>query len=680
MKAARYVVAILSLLCSASLFAMSYIHLPTDREIVDQSAAIVQGTIEGSYVRVAREGGGFETVYDVRVSRSMKGQALPGELVHVVSPGGEMGHYGSYMPGAARFTQGEDVLLFLTASGDQWIVTDHALGAYRPARSMSGQRLLVRDMDEVQSLDRVGNKEAQRSEAGFLRFIQASVMGRRIAGDYMVAAEVLPEVHRDTRFPIESNVVYDPKRYTQMGASLLGVRWPLAKIATGVSFLKSTAASLSGAGDGGVSVIQGGLASWTNDCGSAVTLTYGGTSSHTYGQTTPEFFDVADGVNVVQYNQAIGGIAGQAQIVYYTDESGSAGAGFREIIDADVRISSTVTSATTGLNSIVTHELGHSIGLRHSNAAPTSPNDQTNTCIGATDDCVTTTNGAMMFWQVSGAGNGFILQAWDIAAIRSVYAGGSCFTKGDFNADSKMDIVLRNYSTGQNAIWLMNGTSLQSIVDLPALPNAAYRIEGTNDFNADNKNDIVLRNTSTGQNAIWILNGTSLQSIVDLPALPNTNYAFEGTGDFNLDGKPDIMLRNTSTGQNALWLLNGTSLLGIVDLPALPNTAYRFESCADFNADGKLDIILRNYSTGQNALWLMNGTSLQSIVDLPALPNTNYRFDAVGDINADGKPDIILRNYATGQNAAWIMNGTSLQSIVDLPGLPNLNYEFNGPR
>jgi hypothetical protein len=252
--------------------------------------------------------------------------------------------------------------------------------------------------------------------------------------------------------------------------------------------------------------------------------------------------------------------------------------------------------------------------------------------------------------------------------------------RGDFNGDNKPDIVLRNYSTGQDALWLMNGTAFSSIVDLPALPAAAYHIEGTADFNADGKTDIVLRNHSTGQNALWIMNGTSLSTIVDLPALANTDYHIEGTGDFNGDTKPDIILRNYVTGQDALWIMNGTSLSTILDLPALPNTSYRFESCGDFNADGKLDLLLRNYSTGQNALWLMNGTSLSTIVDLPALANVSYRFDGVSDFNADGKPDILLRNYATGQNAIWVMNGTSVQTVVDLPTLANLSYEFNGPR
>ena len=48
----------------------------------------------------------------------------------------------------------------------------------------------------------------------------------------------------------------------------------------------------------------------------------------------------------------------------------------------------------------------------------------------------------------------------------------------DYNGDGKPDIVLRNYATGQDAIWIMNGTALSTIVDLPALTNLNYEIAG----------------------------------------------------------------------------------------------------------------------------------------------------------------------------------------------------------
>jgi hypothetical protein len=257
---------------------------------------------------------------------------------------------------------------------------------------------------------------------------------------------------------------------------------------------------------------------------------------------------------------------------------------------------------------------------------------------------------------------------------------GTSGVKSDFNLDGKTDILLRNYTTGQTAVWVMNGTSVSSIIDLPGLTNVNFRIEGTADFNGDGSSDILWRNYVTGQNALWLMQGASVSSVVDLPSLANIDFHFEGTGDFNDDGRPDIIIRNYFTGNNALWLMNATQLMSVVDLPPLTNTNYKIESSGDFSGDGKPDIVLRNYVTGQTALWIMNGTSLASIVDLPALANTSYRIDGVGDFNQDGKPDIVWRNGSTGQNALWLMNGTSLSSIVDLPLLSNMAYEINGPR
>jgi hypothetical protein len=164
----------------------------------------------------------------------------------------------------------------------------------------------------------------------------------------------------------------------------------------------------------------------------------------------------------------------------------------------------------------------------------------------------------------------------------------------------------------------MTSNSMQTAVQVTSGTSIA------GDFNGDGKPDIVWRNYATGQNALWLMNGTSYSATVDLQGLTNLNYRIEGVGDFNGDGKPDILWRNYSTGQNAVWLMNGTVFLSIVDLPGLSNVNYRFDAVSDFNGDGKPDIVLRNYATGQNAIWIMNGTALSSIVDLPGLTTLSW--------------------------------------------------------
>lgn len=196
---------------------------------------------------------------------------------------------------------------------------------------------------------------------------------------------------------------------------------------------------------------------------------------------------------------------------------------------------------------------------------------------------------------------------------------------GDMNGDGARDVIWRNQTTGQNAIWLLNASAqVQQVIDLPGLPNSSYWIEATGDFNNDGKRDIVWRNQSTGQTAVWLMNGTAYAGTVDLPTIPNSSYRACGTGDFNNDGNVDLVWRNYTTGQNAVWLMNGTTVVSTYDFPTIPNTAYVLSAIDDFSGDGNPDIAWRNQSTGQNAIWVMNGTAVSSTVDLPGLPNSSY--------------------------------------------------------
>jgi hypothetical protein len=247
--------------------------------------------------------------------------------------------------------------------------------------------------------------------------------------------------------------------------------------------------------------------------------------------------------------------------------------------------------------------------------------------------------------------------------------------------NGKPNIFWRNGTTGQNAIWVMRGSTLSAVVDLAGLANTAYAIQGVADMNGDGTKDVVWRNQSSGQNALWLLNANgAFQGVVDLPAMTNSDLSVQATGDFNGDGKNDLVWRNQATGQTFIWWMNGTQYAGTANLPTIANGAYRIGGCGDFDRDGYTDLVWRNYSTGQNALWLLKNTTVLRVVDLPALPNTNYEISGVADMTLDNAIDIIWRNNATGQNAVWKLDGTRYVGVVDLPALPNTAYRIVGPR
>ena len=55
----------------------------------------------------------------------------------------------------------------------------------------------------------------------------------------------------------------------------------------------------------------------------------------------------------------------------------------------------------------------------------------------------------------------------------------------------------------------------------------AWSIADTGDFDGDGKGDILWRNTSTGQVAIWFMNGTALSSAMVVGTVP-TDWTIQG--------------------------------------------------------------------------------------------------------------------------------------------------------
>jgi hypothetical protein len=92
-------------------------------------------------------------------------------------------------------------------------------------------------------------------------------------------------------------------------------------------------------------------------------------------------------------------------------------------------------------------------------------------------------------------------------------------------------------------------------------PGPSWQAIGTGDFYGTGDSDILLQNSSSGQVAIWEMNGTNVIGGGTLSLDPGPSWQVVGTGDFNHNGHSDILLQNAN-GQAAIFDMKGTSVIG----------------------------------------------------------------------------------------------------------------------
>ncbi|MEO8378968.1 MAG: FG-GAP-like repeat-containing protein [Acidobacteriota bacterium] len=690
--------AMIALFLTSNAFAATFI-VPTDDELVRKSSAILAGTVEGSYVQEAN--GTVETVYEIRAERGYKGIVKRDELVRVVALGGVIGERGVLVPGEARYEQGERVLVFLTKDNQgRWHTTDLTLGRFKFTTSTKGDKVLVRDTEDVVGWNQAGqvHQEKVRREEGFLRFVEERAKGRTAATDYEVDASAVTVAPEPSRLTAAANATsYPAASYTDY-VSNQPVRWP--NNAAGLNYYKRVDQNISGAADGGVSVIQGALAAWTNECGSVIVMNYAGTIN----KASTNY----DSTNVVEFNDPQGRISGSwtgsgTVGIAFLSFSGThtfQGQSWLNITDGDVVFQDGFPATNSAFKSAMTHELGHTLGWRHSNQDRITGG----ACDSSVEEC---TSAAIMNSSVS-ANYGFTLQPWDINAAQSVYPGGTCGTppptctapaittqptsRTITSGSSTTLTVAASGTTPLTYQWYVGsptstttpvGTNSSSLTVSPT-STTTYWVRVTNscgtansagatvtvsttppptvrnrkraDFDGDGLSELLWRNSSN-QLAMWDLNGRTIVTSGVFASVPSSSWRIEGYGDFNTDGKYDLLVRNTSTQQIAVWAMSGRTILSQNVITTLADARWNFEAFGDFTGDGRTDVIARHSSSGEVALWELNTTQLLNSGVVATVGDTNWVIQGGSDFTGDGKDELLWRNNASHQLSMWDFSG-----------------------
>jgi hypothetical protein len=171
---------------------------------------------------------------------------------------------------------------------------------------------------------------------------------------------------------------------------------------------------------------------------------------------------------------------------------------------------------------------------------------------------------------------------------------------GDFDGNGTADVFYRNLRDGRNltlndAAW----GDWSGIYPATTVATLTWKVAGIGDFDADGRSDVLWRNSTTGQNAIW--RSSTAATRLAVATVSNLDWQVAAVGDFNGDRRSDILWRNSRTGANVIWK-SGSSLTPQA-VTGVTNLAWKVVATGDFNGDGKWDLAWRNSATGANVIW-----------------------------------------------------------------------------
>jgi hypothetical protein len=243
---------------------------------------------------------------------------------------------------------------------------------------------------------------------------------------------------------------------------------------------------------------------------------------------------------------------------------------------------------------------------------------------------------------------------------------GPARTFGDFNGDGRPDLLWQHRGSGSLAAWMLNGTVMISgqVPNPGGVSDANWRVVGLGDFNGDSRVDMLWQHQVNGNLAAWFLNGTNLIGSAALAqTVGDPNWRVVSVKDFDRDGKPDLLWQHQVNGGLVVWLMDGVNFTRGVSLTpiSLGDPNWRVVGVNDFDRDGHVDLLWRHLVTGGLVVWLMDGLTTREGQPLSPthVADGNWRVAATADFDSDGNADLLWQHATTGGILVWFMDGLS---------------------
>jgi hypothetical protein len=393
-----------AVLAATPLTATTYI-VPSDKEMIQRADDIIVGTALSSHAEIT-PAGSVVTFNELRIERILKGTGRSGETMRIKEFGGQVGSTVSHSPGTPAYVAGSRYLIFteMDVDGERstWGV---GLGQFEFRHSVRGRQLLVRGsgIGGFDAADLEPHAELARDAAAFLAFVEATVDFKAVDAAYFVSEHAALQPATDA---VVSAFTRGSYLLTAGATAFFRHNTPAVAFVTARTQPSTN-------GPQSVDIANG---QWNAASGGTVSFSRGAQDDTALGGQNP------DGKQAVLFNDNgtfTSGAAGRAFlncsgggcITYMLD-----GEQFFPMTEVDVVISNSV-QVQSCLNSVMTHEVGHTLGFRHADKNQASPEG----ACAAPLDC----DSIAIMTAVTQCGFNGVLQNWDTRAVSAVYGSGT---------------------------------------------------------------------------------------------------------------------------------------------------------------------------------------------------------------------------------------------------------------